>query len=90
MELTNQDIKTICNIILIIGFLLILVSFLVVVLEINSAKKSCKKIESEYNFNYKTFQHLCNNELYLQYSDGWDYKRITIEEINLSNLLLDK
>jgi hypothetical protein len=69
------------RIIILISIGIVIGSLCLAYSEISEAKHSCDNIYSNYTFSFSR-GHLCNNQTYIKYNNGWDFSR----EINYSKL----
>jgi hypothetical protein len=73
--MNNKDLKKdlySATIVISIGLIITCSAF--IYFEINDAKKSCQLQDMVYEFELP-YNHLCNNESYFKYSNGWDFER---------------
>ena len=75
--MNKEQYKTILTVAIMVGIFLILIAGYLVYQEISSAKKFCKSIDG--NYTLKAFplpvEHLCNNETFFKYTDGWGFDK---------------
>ena len=83
MKSTTKD--RIWNWVMLIGFLLVLVAFVMAYEEVHGAKKFCKSIDGIYSLKVYPLPviHSCSNESLFKYSNGWDFNRTIIANFTI-------
>jgi len=78
--------KAIINFLMVVGLIFILMSGSMIYFELRGAKRFCNSINGNYKFKFSLHpsHHYCNDNILIQYTDGWDFPRPELNNINIS------